>query len=106
MKKTIIFLLTIHCSLFTIHGFAQDFKVTIATSQNWSGGACCRYGTNYVIEVESKSDNITPDTVWINGNYYPLNFSARPYPLNVKSYDSLRHVFIYSIAVGEFHDDA
>jgi hypothetical protein len=106
MKKLIIIILTIHCSLFTIHCFSQDFKLIKATSQHWAGGVCCRYGINYVIQIETKSDKFNPDTAWINGNYYPLDFSVRPYPLNTKKYDSLKHIYVFSFTVRESHDDA
>jgi hypothetical protein len=106
MNKTIFIFLTVHFSLITFHCLAQDFKLIKATSQHWSGGACCKHGINYVVQIETKSDKITPDTIWINGNFYPVMFSDKSITGTSKKYDSLKHVFNFIIAVGESYDDA
>ena len=102
MKKIIIAAMLL--CLITGASIAQDFKVIKATKQGWAGGAYGRTGINYRIEIETKSDKLIPDTIWVNGNFYPLDFAERPYPLNTKRYDSLRHVYIFSFPVSETHN--
>lgn len=85
---------------------AQDINLIKATSQKWAGGVCCRYGTYFKFIMQTKMDNITPDTVWVNGNFYPLKYSDDGQYGNTKKFDSLTHLTTYTIAVGETHDDA
>jgi len=85
---------------------SQEIKTINATEQSWSGGVCCRYGTNYNITIKTFKDKITPDTVWIRGNYYPLDIDTGGYENNcIIKRDSLHHTATYSINVGESHDE-
>ena len=85
--------------------FCQNIKLIKATSQNWSGGVCCRFGTNYSIIIQTKNKEIIPDTVWINGYYYSLKFdTVSGYP-NDKKVDVIHNITAFTINVGETHDE-
>jgi len=58
---------------------AQDLKVIEATKQNWAGGVCCSYGTNYTFSFESADtlQTISIDTLWIGKQYYVENQTRR-----------------------------
>ncbi|MEI6816823.1 MAG: hypothetical protein WCL14_09460 [Bacteroidota bacterium] len=102
MKRIILIALMINFGFVV----AQEIKITNATSQNWSGGVCCRYGTKFVINFQTANVAIIPDTVWINGYYYPLIFQEHALWGTTRKYDSLNRVFVFNVEAGESHDDA
>ena len=65
MKQLLLFILTLPGA--ANFSSAQSLKQLSATEQRWSGGVCCRMGTNYVITLEGKNTtrSFTIDTVWI-----------------------------------------
>ena len=53
-------------------GCAQKIKIS-ATSQSWSGGVCCKTGTNYQIILTGKSNlfkNVDATSVCIDGRKF------------------------------------
>ena len=83
---------------------SQSFKLDKATSQGWAGGVAGHHGVNYYIELETASRKIAPDTVCVNGNVYPINFS----PTNgsyVRTIDSITHQIKYVFSISESHND-
>jgi len=85
------------------HCTAQTFKVDTATSQRWAGGAVGHSGVKYYIELETSSKNIKPDTVWINGYVYPVDFSLK----NGESkciIDAVTHKIKYALWFDEVHN--
>ncbi len=104
MKK-IIFVIAIFC-IMNGDATAQRIKLITATSQHWAGGVCCRYGANYNFVIQTKMNNITPDTVWVNGIFYPIIFSDDGQSRNAHKFDSLTHLHTYIFTAAEFHDDA
>ncbi len=84
---------------------AQTFTVIKATRQPWAGGVAGHFGINYFIELETSSHESVPDTVWINGNAYPID-AFSPKGQYMKSIDSLTHKVKYSILLSEQHNNA
>lgn len=85
------------------HCTAQPFKLIKATSQSWAGGVVGHYGTNYFIELESTSKTLIPDTVWIDGQVYALNFSVKD-GTAISTVDSVTHKIKYFIRESEAHN--
>jgi len=83
---------------------AQSFSLLKATSQHWSGGVVGHYGVNYFIEIETSSRRITPDTIWIDGFVYPMNFSVNDGRF-IRTIDSVTHQIKFRILVSESHMD-
>src|SRR5271166_1699428 len=99
MKPICLIVILFSCFLSS----SQFFKVVKATSQNWSGGVAGHYGTNYQIVIETKTEKAAPDTVWINGNTFPLNFSITGNRCR-RSKDSVTGKITYSISASEAHN--
>ena len=58
-------------SLFFLFGFyLHGQTVTYATSQDWSGGACCYSGTNYDVSftIESSSSSFQLQKIYLKGH--------------------------------------
>ena len=99
----ITYLLAISLSLLAInHCAAQAFTVIKATSQFWAGGVVGNYGANYTFELEPSSKKIVPDTVWINGAVFPIDFSKKD-GRTTSSIDSVTHKLKYTIIETDFH---
>lgn len=81
---------------------AQTFRVIKATRQSYAGGVAGNYGTGYNIEIATRSHTAIPDTVWIDGNFYALNFKTKQGNMLQKT-DSVTHEITYTISVGESH---
>ena len=98
------FLLAVSCQLCAIgSGSAQSFHVLKATSQRWAGGVAGHFGVYYSIELETSSPSISPDTVWINGQVYPVTPVAKNGSM-IRSTDSVTHKIKYTISVSESHN--
>ncbi|HXP50564.1 MAG TPA: hypothetical protein VN922_11450 [Bacteroidia bacterium] len=82
---------------------AQSIKVITATSQTWSGGVAGHHGINYVIIIECSDTAITPDTVWINGNYFPLSITAKD--TANRKVNRKNHTVTYTIYEWEAYND-
>lgn len=94
-------------SLSFVSAQSQDVKIIESTKQSWSGGICCRYGTNYYLLIETTNDKVIPDTVWIGGRYFKLLIGAKGTFSNcTKEFDSLHKVNTYSINVGVIYDES
>jgi len=54
---------------------SQNFEFVEATKQSWTGGICCRTGTNYKISFQSSDTvkTIKVDTVWIGNKCFAEN---------------------------------
>jgi len=93
---------------FCIMGFnvciAQPFEVVKATRQPFAGGVVGRSGISFVLILETKLHDATPDTVWINGYVYPID-SFRKNGQYAKSFDTVTHKIRFSILVSEQHND-
>lgn len=72
MKRLMLFLI-VFLAINGVH--SQEIEISKATVMHWSGGACCRQGVNYVIELELKDTPslITIDTVWIGKEAFTVN---------------------------------
>lgn len=100
MKRLLLFLLVLtgvaNCAI------AQSLQLLNATEQSWSGGVCCRMGTNYSITLESPDTVHLPviDTIWINDTWHAANgvenFSVQKSKAKGKT--------TYQLFVGESHD--
>lgn len=55
---------------------AQSIKINNVSAQNWAGGVCCKHGTNYFIELQTKRNlkHYELDSVWIN--HYPFDVTV------------------------------
>lgn len=82
---------------------AQSFSAITATKQRWAGGVVGNSGVNYHIELETANPRFIPDTVWINGNVYPIDFSIKDGRF-IRTFDSVHHWVKYSISVGESYN--
>ena len=82
---------------------AQEFTLSKATSQEWSGGVCCRTGVNYNISFSTK-DTLTKfelDTLWIEDKFFLLNKKQNDATkITLKNGQK-----IISISVGTSHDE-
>lgn len=49
--------------------FSQRMSILSVTKQNWSGGICCRTGTNYNIQIKlfDQKKEIKLDSLWMEG---------------------------------------
>lgn len=83
---------------------AQDLKVIKATKQEWSGGVAGRYGENYYIKFQTKNYNTHPDSVWIGGDGFKMNFEGE-YTGSKRKIDSVHHIVTYSFSIGTSHDE-
>ncbi|HTB99247.1 MAG TPA: hypothetical protein VK705_01050 [Ferruginibacter sp.] len=101
MKKNKITFL-VYCILFCFIGKAQSLKVTKSTKQRWAGGVVGNSGINFNLELETDFKNAIPDTVWINGNDYPLDFAAHNGRYE-RTMDSVTHKIKYTILISESH---
>jgi len=81
---------------------AQSFHLVKATCQRWAGGVAGHYGVNYYIELETSSPAIIPDTVWVDGKTYPINFTSKS-GNELRKIDSVTHKITYSIWARESH---
>lgn len=54
---------------------AQQIEFIDGTHQSWSGGICCRHGSNYQLtfKVFKGLKNISLDTLWTDSYCHPLN---------------------------------
>ncbi len=84
------------------YGSAQSFHLVKATSQRWAGGVAGHFGVNYYIELETSSPAIIPDTVWVDGRTYPINFTSKR-GNEIRTVDSVTHKITYSIWARESH---
>lgn len=85
-------------------GTAQSFHLVKATCQRWAGGVAGHYGVNYYIELETSSPAIIPDTVWVDGKTYPINFTAKN-GSGTRTVDSITHKITYAIWARESHTE-
>ena len=81
---------------------AQSFHLVKATCQRWAGGVVGHSGVNYYIELETSSPAIIPDTVWVDGRTYPINFTSKS-GNETRTVDSVTHKITYSIWARESH---
>lgn len=101
----VLFIIAVSYQLLAINYCgAQSFTLIKATSQRWAGGVAGHYGVNYYIELETSSSKIKPDTVWINGEVYPINYSGKD-GMHIRSIDSVNHKIKFCINEGESHSD-
>jgi len=99
----IAYLLLIGFLLLTFnHCIAQAFTIVKATRQGAAGGVVGNYGANYWFELETSSKKNIPDTIWVDGNIFPINFSHKD-GRNTRSFDSATHKIKYTILVSWFH---
>jgi hypothetical protein len=82
---------------------AQTFKLDTATSQRWAGGVVGHSGVKYFIELETSSKNIKPDTAWINGYVYPIDFSVKDGE-SKRATDPVTHKTKYTLWFNEVHN--
>lgn len=83
-------------------GMAQSLHLVKATCQRWAGGVAGHYGVNYYIELETSSPAIIPDTVWVDGRTYPINYTSKS-GSETRTVDSVTHKITYSIWARESH---
>jgi len=100
-KRCTLIIVTISLLLLIQRGNAQEFNIVKATRQNWAGGVVGRSGTTYIIVLETKSDKMIPDTIWINGNVYPVKYT--PNGEYNKTMDTATHMVKFSFLMSETH---
>jgi hypothetical protein len=81
---------------------AQTVKLISATEQSWSGGMAGHHGTNYLVTIMF-GDSAIPDTLWINGGFYPINIANND--TIRKIYDHKHHTITYKLYAGEAYVD-
>lgn len=72
----VIPILTYLWCLISTAATAQHLHLINASSQSWSGGIAGHYGCNYGFDFEfvgSVHDYPVPDTVWVEGEPFPLS---------------------------------
>lgn len=57
---------------------AQQIRFIEGTHQSWSGGICCRHGSNYNLKFKwiPGMENIRIDTLWTHGYCHPINLEV------------------------------
>lgn len=104
MKPTKLFLLFATVQLLAIGCCtAQPFSVITATKQMWNGGVVGHSGINYHLELTTKYKTLCPDTVWVNGKVYPIDFTVKSSDTK-RTVDSVTHKITYTISVAESHN--
>ncbi len=99
-RVILLFILVTYCAISN----AQQLKVVKATIQQWSGGMPGHYGTNYNIELETKSKSLKIDTIWINHFFIVPDFSGKNFSFK-RNVDSVSHKITYAISTSESHDE-
>jgi hypothetical protein len=82
---------------------AQKVKLIYATSQSWSGGVAGHHGTNYNIRIQCNDTNMVPDTLWIAGNYYPVNIAKGDTVAII--HDRKHNTITYNLYAGDSWND-
>jgi hypothetical protein len=88
---------------FALVANAQQVKVITATSQSWSGGVAGHHGTNYAFKIQFADTNITPDTAWIGGKYFPLRIDKKD--TAVRNVDRRHNTVTYTFTAADSYVD-
>lgn len=103
VNKILFFLLVSCLSYSTNYCLAQSLQLIKATRQGYAGGVAGHYGINYTIVAATKSYTVIPDTLWVNGKAYPIDYKTKEGNATRKI-DSTKHTVMYTITVTEAHN--